>query len=467
MDPKREQLIALMLGELPAEDAVPLEEELAVDAGLQSDRSKLERTLAILKSVPSDDVSDAVVSTLLARASLAETASGTTDAPEDEPLGELIKLDWVRSVLPRVAAVVMIACVFGLAVWFTPGGLPESVAHVSDEDGSAVVLDGDLVESRAGMIRRISFNTGEVLMDGASAVRVKSNGRYAAPTFEVERGRVVVTASRTPLSVSVAGRSVEMDEGAMLAVNYDRAYANIATDGSVVEVQRMPIGEVAMLGEKAYGIKLDAGALPESVAKQRITFYGSNLDAAAFRESFIESAAPFGVTLDASQNYLKYQSRGGRVIPNDEWQLELAVLEGSASLNGTGEPVGLDDSVANFVSLNSGNTAGNTLVEPMQLDARELDRQVVWAAGAGGALGERLHDVKPSSENLPSGTVIHTDSVVLNGEMGKRIFKLGGDFDFPLPGGRKGRLVQVTSSGAVFEVKDEFVREFVPFGEQD
>lgn len=468
MDPKREKLIALMLGELSAEEASALKDEFAADAALKSDHSKFERTLAILKNVPSDDASDAVVASLLARAALVETASETSDAPkEDEPLGELIQLDWIRSVLPRVAAVVVIACVLGLAVWFTPSGLPESVASVSDEHGSAVVLDGDLVESRAGTIRRIRFSTGEVLMDGASAVRVRSNGRYAAPTFEVERGRVVVTASRTPLSVSVAGRSVEMDEGAMLAVNYDRAYANIATDGSIVEVQRMPIGEVAMLGEKAYGIKLDSGALPESVAKQRITFYGSNLDAAAFRDSFIESAAPFGVTLDASQNYLKYQSRSGRVIPNDEWQLELAVLEGSAKFTDVGEAVSLDGSLANFVSVSSGRPANSESVEPKRLDAKELDRQVVWAAGAGGALGERLHDVKPSSENLPSGTVIHTDSVVLNGEMGKRIFKLDGDFDFPLPGGRKGRLVQVTSSGAVFEVKDEFVREFVPFGEQE
>jgi hypothetical protein len=50
----------------------------------------------------------------------------------------------------------------------------------------------------------------------------------------------------------------------------------------------------------------------------------------------------------------------------------------------------------------------------------------------------------------------------------ERIFVLDGpDFTFPLPGGRKGRLVGLLSSGAEFEVqKDEgkeIVRVFVPF----
>jgi hypothetical protein len=466
MDPKRENLIAWMLGDLSPEASRPLEAKLAGDADMQAERANLERTLTLIKSVPSDDVSDVAVAHLLAAAEKISPEGGAVESAEnaEESVGELIQLDWFRRVLPRVAALVMIAFVFGLAVWFTPGDLPDQVADVVDDTGSHPVLEGELVESRAGNIRHIRFATGEVLMDGASAVRVNSNGQYAAPSFEVERGRVVVTASTTSVSVNVAGREVQMDKGAMLAVNYDRAYANIAADGSVVEVQRMPVGQVARLAEKAYGIKLDAGALPKNVASQRITFYGSNLDKDAFKESFIESASAFGVILDESGSYLRYEPRSGRVQPNEEWQLDIALLEGSANLKSADTNLKLADSTANFVTL-SAEQSDKTA--PRILEAAELDSQVVWAAGAGGALGERLHDVKPSVESLPSGSVIHTDSLVLNGEMGKRIYKLGGDFNFPLPGGRKGRLVQLTTSGALFEVKGEVVREFVPFGEQN
>lgn len=466
MDPKREQLIAWTLGELSPEDSRPLEAELAGDAELQAERSRLERTLTVIRAVPSEDVSDAVVARLLKAAAALDLSD--SDAPVEDhtesaasELAPLFELKRYRVLFMRVAALVVIAFVFGLAVWFTPGGLPESVAKVSDDAGSAVVLDGDLVESRSGVTRRISFPTGEVLMDGASAVRVTSTGQFSPPSFEVERGRVVVTATRTPVSVCVAGREVRMATGAMLAVNYDRAYANIAADGSIVEIQRMPIGEVAALAEQAYGIKLNSGALPENVARQRITFYGSNLDVEAFVDSFIESASAFGVALDDSRSYLRYESRSGRVLPNEEWQLDIAVLEGSASIHEAETAVQLGDTQANFVTLSA---ARAEIAEPQMLDVAHLDRQVVWAAGAGGALGERLHDVKPSAEALPSGSVIHTDSLVLNGEMGKRIYKLGGDFDFPLPGGRRGRLVQLTSSGAVFEIQNEVVRELVPFG---
>lgn len=462
MDPKRENLIAWMLGDLSPDAARPLEAKLAGDADMQAERSKLERTLTLIKSVPSDDVSDDAVARLLAAAG--KVCPETESETEAEPEAQLIRLDWFRRALPRAAAAVMIAFVFGLGVWLTPGDLPEQVAVVSGEHGSQPVYDGELIESRAGSIRQISFATGEVLMDGASAVRVKSNGQYAAPSFEVERGRVVVTASRTPLNLSVAGREVQMDKGAMLAVNYDRAYANIAADGSVVEVQRMPIGEVAALAEKAYGIKLNAGGLPETVASQRITFYGSNLDKDAFKESFVESAGMFGVTLDETGDYLRYEPRSGRVIPNEEWQLDIAVLEGSVDVKQSGAAIALDSVGKNFVSVSS-TKADKT--EPMTLDAAGLDRQVVWAAGTDGALGERLHDVKRSVEPLPPRSVIHTDSLVLNGEMGKRIFKLSGDFNFPLPGGRMGRLVQLTNNGAVFEVKGEVVRVVVPFGDQD
>src|SRR5690606_34514718 len=151
--------------------------------------------------------------------------------------------------------------------------------------------------------------------------------------------------------------------------------------------------------------------------------------------------------------------------PLEEWQLNIALLEGSASLRAGAETLqlaGRTPEAPNFVSVSAA-----AATDARTLDAEALSEQVVWAAGAEGAPIRHLRDVRQSNETLPSRTVIHTDTLVLNGEQGRRIFKLGGpEFDFPLPGGRKGRLVQLTSSGAAFEVEGELVREFVPFGQQ-
>ncbi|MCA8913909.1 MAG: hypothetical protein KDB90_00755 [Planctomycetes bacterium] len=475
MDDTRQKLIAWMIGDLSPEESRPFEASLAADADLQRQRNQLERTLTVVRAVPSEDVSDKAFARLMAAAAHVEPESADPAEAEmfavDETPDNVIRINFLlRTVMPRVAAVAVIVFIFGLGVWITPGSLKPTVAGVYDDHGMAMVVDGDLVESRVGEPRRLTFPTGEVLLDGASAVRVHATGPFSAPSFEVERGRVVVTASATPVSLNVGGRSVQLGKGSMLSVDYDHAYANIAEDGSIVEVQRMPIGEVAALAEKAYNVKLYAGGVPESVRNTRVSFYGSNLNAEAFIDSFVEAASRFGVTIDETRRYLSYESRSGRVEPNEEWKLDIAVLQGAASVSEEGYilPLG-GKGLPNFVSYNA-SEAGHADLRGLGND--DLNRQVVWAAGAtgatSGALGERLRDVKPSAEPLPNGSVIHTDSLVLNGDGGKRIFKLGGpDFDFPLAGGRRGRLVQLTNSGAVFEIQGEIVREFVPFGQPD
>jgi hypothetical protein len=143
-----------------------------------------------------------------------------------------------------------------------------------------------------------------------------------------------------------------------------------------------------------------------------------------------------------------------------EWQLDLALLDGKASVVQAGKRIALDTS-NNLVTLSASGSE-----RAARADADDLNRQVVWAAGTKGAWAGHVRDVRPSADPLPRGTVIHTDKMVLFGEQGKRIFKLGAsDYDYVLPGGRKGRVVQLTSSGAVFEVQNDLVREFVPFGQ--
>ena len=457
MDPKSAKLIPWLLGELPHEEALAIREELSADANLRAERARLERTLQAVHAVPAVDVADSAVARLM-QAAQALDLSTEHEAPVHQ-LGF-----WRRDVLMRAAAVVVVAFVLGLGVWITPGNVPESVATVIDDQGRRTVLDGESIESRAGKLRRVVYPTGEVLLDGASSVRVNRTGRNTPPSFEIERGRVVVTASSHPVDVSVAGRHVALESGAVLAVSYDRAYANIAPGGSVVEVQRMPIGDVAAMAEQAYGIKLDAALVPEGVRNRRVTFHGSNLSADAFVDSLLDASSAYGITVDSSRRYLGYTPRIGRSAPNEEWQLDVTLLEGRASFHAEGERVDLasDGEFSNAVTVSASSPDA---VRPQNLDDEGLSRAVVWAAGADGALAHRLRGVERSRESLPGANVIHADKLVLLSDDGSRIFKLDGpEFDFPLPGGRQGRLVQLTSSGAVFEVQGQIVREFVPFG---
>ena len=473
MDERREKLIALVLGDIPGDDARALEARLATDADLQAERALLENTIAAVRAVPGEDASDATVQRLMKAVGEPEPSEHdegiieqaieavAEELVEDGP-AKIIRVNFLlRRVLPRVAAVAVIVFVLGIAVMFTPRvDLAPEVARV---DGASVT-DGELVESRAGSPRTISFATGEVLLDGASAVRVYGTGKYSAPRFEVERGRMVLTASGDEIQVAVAGKNVQIERGGMLAISYDRAYANISDNGSLVEVQRMPISEVAALAEKAYGLKLDLSGIPENIRRNRVTFYGSELSKDEFLESFVEASSKHGIRFGKDQNSLSYTG-ASRVFPNEEWALEIAVLEGSAEVVGGDDSVALsaDDAASNSVVLDA---AEPDRLSPRSLEPAALNDSVVWAAAAGHELGGRLKNVRSSADSLPGGTVIYADKLVLQGDMGPRIFKLDGpDFDFPLPGGRKGRVVQLMSNGALFEVKGEVVREFVPFSQ--
>jgi hypothetical protein len=449
MEDTRQKLIAWALGDLSPEEFRALVPKLAADDDLQRQRDQIERTISVLRAMPSDDASDALVQRVLAAAAEPEQA-------------EVIQLGWFMRALPRMAAAACIIFVFGLGVWITPSGLVDTVGEVTDGGIREEVLDSGIVESRVGETRLLKFATAEVLLDGASTVSVHRTGEFTPPLLRVERGRVVVTATSAGMVVDVADRSVQVEKGGMLAVNYDRAYANIAADGSVVEIQRMQIGDVAALAEEAYDIKLNAAGVPQGVRDIRVTFYGSDLNADKFIDSFMEATAVYGLKLDATRQYLSYKDgTSGPIKENDEWQLDIALLQGKAAIDQGGKRIALDNTT-NFVSVSA---AGKDRAE--RFNAEDLNKQVVWAAGADGALGERVRDVRQSTEDLPAGTVIHSDKMVLFGDMGKRIFKLGAsEYDYILPGGRKGRVVQLTTSGAVFEVKGEFVREFVPFGEQ-
>lgn len=463
----RHKLIAHILGDLDRDEGAALERELDDNAGLREEHTRLQRQVRVMRLLPEDDAPDEVVNRLVAKVAggnLEESTAGHTpdDASNDTEAPVIPMPRLTAASFARVAALFVIAFLFGLAVYVTPTGPEETIAEVTDDSGLVTHVKGaELVEARMGTPRTLRFAAGEVHLDGGSAVSLITEEDSVAPRVMVDRGRVIVSAKAKALRINVAGNDVELDRGGVLAIDYDVAFANLASDGSFVEVQRMPIHEVARLALDTYGIELNAGALPENVRNFRVTFYGNNLDEREFVESFVDSAARFGVRLDSDGRHLKYEPRSGRIESSNPWALDIAVLEGNAHVRGEAGDVRLagESGMPNYVSLTPADPGARDI---KSLNGDEMDRAVVWATG----FGEGYTRTEISSEPLPRRAVIHTDKLVLRGDQGNRIFVLDGpEFDFPLPGGRMGRLVQTTASGAEFEVKEQDQRVWVPFSQ--
>jgi hypothetical protein len=142
-----------------------------------------------------------------------------------------------------------------------------------------------------------------------------------------------------------------------------------------------------------------------------------------------------------------------------EQVLRIATVRGDARVQDSAGELALSELSQNVVEFRTGTEAA-----PRNLEPERLGQMLVWAGGLGNeSVATHLPGVNTSDEQLPQGSVIYTDKLVLHGEE-DRVYVLNGpEFNFPLPGGRMGRLVGLMSSGAEFEVEGETAREFVPF----
>lgn len=444
-----EMLAALLLGELDQAQEQAVRAALQADPALRQRRDAMELHLRAVRAARPPQPSATALENLFAAARRAQ------------PVAPVHSLASWRGVLVRAAAAVVIAAgvLVGLSNMPVGPGLP--TGRVAD---GAWAHDGELLEAGLGSPRRVSFRGGELLLDGSAAVRMHRTGEFTPPVLELERGRAVVTAQGAPVQVKAGDRTATLDAGSSLAVDWDRPYERVSEGGAHVEVQRLAISQVAELGRRVYSLNINDADLPEEVRRRRISFYGDAMTRDSFVAAFVQAAGRFGVSEEATTSAVKLVYRGAadRGEGEDESLLRLAVVSGGAVVAGGTAPTRLERRAGAASELVLGS-AREPSAQP-QTDAA-LGRMLVWARGRGSeGLDRVLADVDALSQGLPAGSVIHSDRLVLpKGE--ERVFMLGSaEFSYPLPDGRRGRLVGLLSSGAEFEVRGDARRVFLPFG---
>jgi hypothetical protein len=271
------------------------------------------------------------------------------------------------------------------------------------------------------------------------------------------------------LVASAAEQNLAIEAGSTVAVDYERPYQSVSADGRVVEVQRQTLAEVAALGERTYGIKINVSELDAELRNnRRVSFYGADMTPQVFVASLAQAAARYGVhevALNTRDVKLVYKGGSDSGEGVDAATLNVAVLAGNATVSREGTSARLSAGTGS-----NGFCARTTQgAMPQQHSGDALARMVVWAGGMGnGSVESSLRNHASRGGSLPRGAVIHSDRVVLiqgapQMAGAERVFLLGGpEFTFPLPGDRKGRLVGLMSTGAEFEVKGELKREFIP-----
>lgn len=461
--PIYERLLDYALGESTPAETQEIRNLLERDPELREETARMRYVIDAVRDVPVADVSEEALQRMFSSARETVPAMAEVDDAADEIAPVIHARFGFWSYATRIAAALLIAAavIFGLSQM--PSGPGAPIAKVVDGEHSYWVHNGDTVESGIGSRPTISFATGSVLLDGASAVRVVSDGSLAPVRIDIDRGRAVATATSAGIEVRLAEQTLSVEPGATVALEYERPFNRVSPDGREVEVQRLTLVEAAKLGSGTYGVNIDASGLPAEVAKRRISFTGADMNAEAFVASLVEAASRFGVNeaRDGKKVSLVYGSATERNEGLDEAAVSIAMLQGSATLTRAGAETRLRaDKTDNAYGV---TTSQGAMVENRSSDA--MARMVVWAGGAGNAAIEsHLRDVAVRTGRLPQGSVIHTDRLVLHKAEGpERVFLLGGpEFTFPLPQGRMGRVVGLMSSGAEFEVEGEIQREFIP-----
>lgn len=475
-NPMHDRLIDFALGDISREDEALLYAQFERDPALREQAERIRRNVLMVRAVPANDISEAALARLFAAVREAGkpesvAADSGTDHGQDvhKPAPVYSLAGWLRAHAVRIAAAVVVssAVIFGLSQ------MPElpapAVARISADGVTRWVHDGELIQSAIGERRQIAFQGGEVLLDGASAVRLHRTGDFSAPMIEVVRGRAVLSAQTAPLAASAAEQNLAIEAGSTVALDYEQPYQSVSADGRVVEIQRQTLAEVAALGERTYGIKINVSELDAELRNnRRVSFYGADMTPEVFVASLAQAASRYGVhevALNARDVKLVYKGGSDSGEGVDAAMVNVAVLSGHVTISRETESVRLSAGAGN-----NGFSARTTRgAMPQQRSGDALARMVVWAGGMGNdSVESSLREHTSRGGSLPRGTVIHSDRVVLiqgvpGGTGAERVFLLGGpEFTFPLPGDRKGRLVGLMSTGAEFEVKGELKREFIP-----
>ncbi|MCC6574684.1 MAG: hypothetical protein IT462_12955 [Planctomycetes bacterium] len=460
------QLPSYLVGDLSPKEAAILEGHLDVNPEAKEAKEKMARQLTPLINLQAPEVGEVALNQLFAKAKV--------EIPKLEPqpvrdFFYMVAQPSVARFIARAAAVVIAA----VAITMIAGKVlsPDSsiVGQMMALDGRVMqIREGETVEARQGTPLTLRLPEGTVQLDGSSSVRVRRSA--GASAVEIQRGRVIVDAATRGMTVSLQTHTFNVEARSVGAFELDTAYEKIQGGGTVIELQRQPLSRVARIGEDLYGVNLNTSRLPAEVANRRISIYGAGLGQKEFISSFKNAAQRYGVVFNAADKGFDLAYQAGAAA--DEMDQQESVLS-VASVQGV---VSYSRGTLANVTLKLESEKGNfaRIIDGEALPAHRDDmvqHMVVWATrnDLGGNFKandsvKNFGKVYTVGGALPVGSVISSDHLqvpVTGGE--PRIYKLGGsEYNYPVGGGKFGKVVSLTSGGVELEVKGETGRVYMP-----
>lgn len=406
------KLAAWALDELSDKDREALTKELGDD--LDGHLSLMQDTVKGLRAMPHNDAPDEVVDRVVASA---------------KPRGRLFSLSNLVKVAASVAVVGL--CV-GALIWANDDDPKptEYVATVITAKGERSIRDGELVKAGLGSPVGVTSDAMDIGLDSSAALSVTKDA------MTLDRGRAIVRAKQ-PTSLKLAnGDSIELVAGGVISVDYDVAYANVTVDGKTVEIQRQPLSMIPMIAKTAWGVEWKDD-LPREIGNMRVSIFARDMNSDEFQIAINHAAAKYGVSVN--DNTMTYTKTSGRITGLADMRLELIALDQSATFKGQ--------------TVNAGQRLVlETGREPQIASAKDTQtsRLTAWTVGMKDDPWAKYRVQEPENgQSLPSGTVIYADRL----SVGRTVYRLDGEYDFPLPNGQNGRVVDITGSAITVETK--------------
>lgn len=334
-----------------------------------------------------------------------------------------------------------------------------------------VLRAGDVIETPQGvpMTLELKSSGARVDMDGSAALKVSRSGEETI--VEILRGRVIVGAGTKPQVVECGESSIAIDAHSVAAIDFDTPFRRIVGQGAVVELQRQTISDVARDAERLYGGRIETSALPERVAKRRISLYGVGLRRDEFLDAFKSAVERYGVAFKAEGKNLSlsYTGTAGNTADESESVLKVAPLSGSLLHTQEGESRRLSESLSQAIVVED-STVTNL---ESAAGAMKAQRMVVWAGRTDmpyfkldATVSNYITDASRNGGKVVVASALPVGTVLTEGGLRFKsgaLIKIGEQVEIALPGAKGGKLLGVMSSGIeVAKGDDANTRYFVP-----
>jgi len=458
------QLPSYLIGDLSPKEAAMLEGHLDVDPEAKAAKESMSRQLLPVMNLQAPEVSEAALNKLFV------DARRELEKPVYQASTSWLE---IRSVVLRVAAVLVVGAMLGLLIY---GITPTSAVGgtmLLDTGITSVWRYGDVIETSQGvpMTVEVKGTEARIALDGSAAVKITKSGQEVV--VEILRGRAIVSAGNTEGQlVKCDNSTITVDKSSVAAIEFDTPFKRIVGKGAVVELQRQTINDVARVAEQLYGGRIETTGLNDRVAKRRISLYGVGLRKEEFFAAFKSSVEQYGVTFQQEgKNYkLVYKETAGDSADESESVLKVAPLAGTLTYKTEGHSAEtLSERTTAAAVVQNGIYKGFSAQDGGYMKAQ---RMVVWAGRTDMpyfkldsnvstyiAMGQSGGKVVVASA-LPTGTVITENGLRFKSGA---LIKVGETIEIPLPGAKSGKLLGVMNSGIeVAKGDDANTRYFVP-----